>query len=517
MNMVIGVIAGIAIGSLLGVAMWGGRGRSSVRADKTGFATPFNVPDPPPSAPVASQGSATLPLGETQITPRRQTLPDVREIAASSELLHIAHETRRTVSVADHAGAAVEAVIPAHPKAVVEKSAPGSLEIAGKVSEAEILNRLTAVVEESRRQYARQADGAVRDTVGRDDVTTTNLGEMRAIPPPARLDTTPQPSQASLGVGGDSSVATPQSPLESSAAPPQLPDASMGTTIPSQLDAVSAGPQEPATIGQQAAPAEARAPGVDSATSSAPVQTSPLLWMVGNQHLAAWLPLTNNAPSHGALVTGILLAIAVDGAINVLGTHQRTGAMQNMPPSPALLAGILPQTPPGRTPPAPPTVPPAPRGPAGPAAPTGGAPAAPTATTSPGAAPKAVPGSPVTPAQTMAVVPEAVAVRFPAVDAKLNQIAQQLRQATVARTGTSQPASPQEVTQSVNDWAKSVQEGVRVRLREAAKSVGKTAASLRSVQATKSAGSNLVTDALNPAASGVDQSVGDQPDEHDLD
>jgi uncharacterized protein with von Willebrand factor type A (vWA) domain len=118
----------------------------------------------------------------------------------------------------------------------------------------------------------------------------------------------------------------------------------------------------------------------------------------------------------------------------------------------------------------------------------------------------------------MTVVPEAIALQSPAVDAKLNQMAQQVRQAT-ASARVAQPASPEAVTKSVNDWAKSVQKGVRQRVRKAAKSVGKKAASPRAVQATKAAGSNPLVDAVNSAKSGVDQSAaGDvKPDEFDLD
>jgi len=381
--------------------------------------------------------------------------------------------------------------------------------------EAEIINRLRAVVEESRRQYDRQADGAVRDTVGRDDVTTTTLGEMVAIPPPPRMEPTRPSSPAPMAVSTDGGPATAQQPD----AAPQPPPSTSDIATPSQAAADNVSPEEMPQVISPQGPAESPAPQVASAGSPAQGQINPLAWMIGDRHLAAWFPLTDAGHSHGGLVTGVLLAIAADGALNYLGTQQRTAAMHNMPPSPAVLAGIFPQ-PPGRNPPPPPAPPNVPPAPGGPTPPTDGrGPTSPNAPTAPpGAAPVANPGNPAAPVQTVTAVPEAVAVHSPSVNVMLNQVGTQVRQATRAGVANAQTQSPKDLTQSVNDWVKSVQKGVQLRLGKEANSAGKTGDSFRAIK-TNGAGSNLITQAINTATHGVGESIGEgaATDEKNLD
>jgi hypothetical protein len=121
------------------------------------------------------------------------------------------------------------------------------------------------------------------------------------------------------------------------------------------------------------------------------------------------------------------------------------------------------------------------------------------------------------PGQTVVPVPEAIAVRSPAVDAMLIQVGARMTQAT--RTGVADPQaqSPKDVTQSVKDWVKSVQKGVQVRLGEAAKSLGKTADSLRSVATATAASPNLATEGIASGSHDIDPSVGEGAASDELD
>jgi hypothetical protein len=502
MNVVVGVVGGVALGLLIGLGLRGGRRKEHPpAATATEFTTPVDVPGGTPSFGGGAHRSVELPVRETEVTPQRHSLPEVREVAAANEILSPAQETQhRMIAVPDHITAAAETTVsPRTPTTVAEVSEPSAPEVAAFLTESDVLDRLTAVIDESRRQYARSADGAVRQTVGRDDITTNAIGEIVGIPSVERPQTAEQPHPASPASHQPTAPSVNTGTDSAPQPPPQSPATTPGDAPePAAVTQDDAGPSGPAQISE---PGAAKAPSADANTV---VKTRALAWLIGDRHLAAWLPLTEGAPSHGALVTGILLAIAADGVINVIGTQQRTAAMHNTPPSPTLLANIVsPATAPR---PAPPVSPP-PR----PAA-------TPTAAAVPNTQAAPVPVNPSTSQPTIAVVPEAVAVTSPKVETALNQMAEQVRQATAAAAGPG-AHSPEQVTKSAGDWAKAVQKGVSERFHALAKNVGKTANALRAAQATKAAGSNIAIEATTPTNKSVDESTGEEvkSDEYDLD